>query len=335
MSKHKPTPAPLWIRLAQNWGVQIGALFLAVVALTYYDSTPKTKSRKKERDATYLLSKPVKNQRLSKVSEQRGSVPPPPMEKGSKKTPVLPPPLKSQAATPAALGQTQASVPNLSSQDSVSSKVTLTNSREKTEALSNGQPKETAQSPIKSLRPLQLKMDVFFYFVPKSAIDGLVSQGESVTEGLVKLPGALFARELKTNRAQWRKVKSKSTSYELDKALSLSIATDADDYESSPLGFFLEAEISTDSPRPRFIDGTLNLNRRLSFGSDLSSVFSGTFSLSRSPREILVATGFASRQKELSELETSFYETDSLLKYIVEPQFSDDFSDLVLVLQFK
>jgi len=57
--------------------------------------------------------------------------------------------------------------------------------------------------------------------------------------------------------------------------------------------------------------------------------------LQRSPREIVLVTGFAGGTPELSESENQFFENDEFLKYVVEPQFSDEFSDLVLVLQYK
>ena len=50
---------------------------------------------------------------------------------------------------------------------------------------------------------------------------------------------------------------------------------------------------------------------------------------------LAIISGFAFSPSELSDNENQFFEGDEFLKYLVEPQFSDDFSDLVLVLQYK
>jgi len=306
MKKHKAPQASLWKRLVGNWLFQLGALLIVVVVFTYWDGrSPKENST--DQDQSYLLSKPHKSElaKLKNKSESPELVPPPPVSEDQRKSPVPPPP----SSPPSELTAVASSAENL--QAEVPQKKT-------------------------TFTELSKSISIFYYFVEKSILENLISQGESVGTGITKLKSSLFAKEIKTNRAAWNKIKSKSSRFELDKVSRISAASDAEDFDSRPIGFFIDSEVRVNTQTASLIDVSLSLSRRLQFGAETSPTNSSSnFSLQRSPREIVLVTGFAGGTPELSESENQFFENDEFLKYVVEPQFSDEFSDLVLVLQYK
>ncbi|MCB0377130.1 MAG: hypothetical protein KDD33_01430 [Bdellovibrionales bacterium] len=169
------------------------------------------------------------------------------------------------------------------------------------------------------------------FLVRRDQIEAAFANGQRVDDGVATIDKNDFKKLLKSGGRSWTSVDSMSKSFQFNKP-KLLFSGERNPDTGQNLGFYFEVMVYNNND-PNSFTIELRIWNELKIGGDPTDPISLEISVPR--KSYLMVSRFVAKDQGFSEEERAFFDSSSSLAALNSEAFSEDFSDLVLVLELK